>query len=187
MRSGMFFAALTLASTMGATAGCGPKVAGPVALDAPAQAAVVGLLAPMDGELVQPLPDRVAVRLDALLAARNLTPRGVADGAADLSRLQTTGQRAAWLAEHADGAQYVVLVETAATYTTQIEGRFRWTVDVTATIAPASDPGAGASKTFRVPVFLQFAHEKEAAAVAEAAVVIERQVGRHLDQWLGGR
>jgi len=183
MRSGMFFTALTLASMVG----CGPKTSGPVALDAPAQAAVVGLVAPMDGEVVQPLPDRVSSRLDALLTARNLTPRPVTDGAADLSRLQTTGQRAAWLAEQADGAQYLLLIESAATYTTQIEGRFRWTVDVTATIAPASDPAAGASKTFRVPVFLQFAHQKEAAAVAEAAVVIERQVGQHLDQWLSGR
>ena len=180
MRTALFLAALTLPA-------CGPKSKGPVGLDAPASAAVVGLLAPMDGEVVQPLPDRVADRLDGLLVARNLTPARVEGGAAPLSRLQTTSQRAAWVADQADGAQYLLLVETTATYTTQIEGRFRWTVDVTATIAPTDDPTAGATKTFRVPVFLQFAHEKERAAVAEAAVVIERQVARHLDQWLSGR
>lgn len=178
-----------LLSALALLVGCGPKRGGPVKLDAPAEAAVVSLLAPFDGDAVVPVPDGVSARLADLLSQRNLTadPVDVAAAAAALSRGQTTPQRLSWAVEQADGADFVLLVEATAVYNTQIEGRFRWMVEVTSTIARADDPAGAATKTFQVPVFLQFVHEKEAAALSAAGVVIERQVGRQLDQWLSGQ
>ncbi len=168
---------------------CAPKAAGPARLGQPTDAAWVGLLAPLDAEGLRPLPESLDTRLVAALATRNLTARAIDPAATttELARVQNTPRRLAWLAEHADGAPLLVLVEATAVYNTQMEGRFRWTVEVTASAARADDLAGGTSKTFKVPVFLQFVHDDADDALTEAGLVIERQVGRMLDGWLGGQ
>jgi hypothetical protein len=47
-------------------------------------------------------------------------------------------------------------------------------------------PGAPAARSFDVPVFLQYHHEREADAVDAAAPIVARKVGELLDGWLGG-
>ncbi len=79
----------------------------------------------------------------------------------------------------------VVLVETRARFYSQIEGRYRWVVDVRAGVAQASDPAVAVVEVFEVPVFLQFEHESEADAVAAAEPVIRRHLARLLRRHLG--
>ena len=79
----------------------------------------------------------------------------------------------------------VVLVETRASFFSQLEGRYRWVVNVRAGVAEASAPGAGVVEVFDVPVFLQFEHQNEAEAVAAAEPVISRHVQRLLRRHLG--
>lgn len=167
--------------------GCGPK-RGAVALPEPASAAVVSLLSPFDATTITPLPQRVNDRIDNILADRNLLVSRVhiGDAAQALTRRQTTEQRLRWLADQS-ASDYLVLVETTAVYNTQIEGRFRWSVEVVSTIAAQGDLPGASTRRFQVPVFLQFVHEKDEAAVKAAAVVIERQVSRQFDQWLSGQ
>lgn len=164
------------------------KQADVVKAPSPMDATVIGVLDPQDGGPVTGLPDRVTDRVSRALTARDLTPAPLATDAfaADFGNARVTKQRVAWLAKGAGDAPLVVLIEAQALYYSQIEGRNRWTVDVTATIADPDQPEAALTSTFEVPVILQFVHEKEPRALEEAAPIIERQVGHLLDQYLGG-
>jgi hypothetical protein len=79
-----------------------------------------------------------------------------------------------------------VIVAAEAHFYSQIEGRLRWTVAVDLLLATPGAPERPVVHHFEVPVFLQFLHEKEDAAVEAAAPVIARQVASHAGAWLGG-
>ena len=98
---------------------------------------------------------------------------------------RTTRFRIAHVAVATD-ADLVLVVEAFARYGSQLNGRYRWTVQVVASVAPGDKPEDAVTSEFNVPVFLQFHHEQEPEAVSAAAPVIERQVGHLLDQVLGG-
>lgn len=172
-----------LALTM---AGC-MKQPGVLKAPSPMDAMLIGVLDPQDGGPVTGLPARVTDRVSQALAARDLTPEPLSTDAfaSDFANRRVTKQRIAWLAQGARDAQVVVLIEAEALYYSQIEGRNRWTVDVTATVTDPSDPGSALTSTFEVPVILQFVHEREPRALEEAAPIIERQVGHLLDQYIG--
>lgn len=149
---------------------------------------VVGVLDPQDGGPVTGLPDRVTDRVRQALTNRNLMPEALDPDmfAGAFARRRVTQQRMTWLANEASSPPLVVLIEAEALYYSQIQGRNRWTVTVTATVADPAALAGALSSTFEVPVILQFVHEKEPRAVEEAAPIIERQVNHLLDQYLGG-
>lgn len=169
-------------------AACGPKRPPPAAAANPTPAAVAGVVDRADERAVDPLPKELVARLDAVLQERNLPPHAIADAAVTqaFAGRRTTPQRLAWLAERADGAPLLLLVETEVAFYSQLEGRYRWTVEVHLTIASTSDPGASVTRSFEVPVFLQFHHEREPEALDAAAPVIERRLASLVDAWLGG-
>lgn len=166
--------------------GCAPK-AGVVQAPSPMDVAFVGSLEPLDEPQVQPLPDLVRERLEQQARARNLSLVPV--DASAWEEAFTKGRTTRYRVDHvAAGTQapLVLVVETFARYGSQLNGRYRWTVQVTASVAPSDDVEQLVSSDFNVPVFLQYHHEGEAEAVQAAAPVIERQVGYLLDQVLGG-
>jgi hypothetical protein len=81
-----------------------------------------------------------------------------------------------------DPNQASLSVESSARFSSQINGRYRWTVAVTATLTPTGEPPL--IRTFTVPVHLVYYHDKEREALAEAAPLIARQVGDLLDAWV---
>ena len=165
---------------------CVPKqgvVVAPTAMDV----AVVTALEPLESAQVQAMPDDVAARIDAAQSARNLRPTAVDpstwEGA--FTKGRTTRFRVSHVAVATD-TDLVLVVETFARSGSQLNGRYRWTVQVVASVAPGDRPEDLVTSEFNVPVFLQYHHEKEPEAVSAAAPVIERQVGHLLDQVLGG-
>lgn len=168
------------------TLACVPR-AGIVQAPAPMDVALVAALEPLEDAAVQPMPADLSERLVGLLQARNLRPAEVAvetwEGA--FTKGRTTRFRVAHVAVATD-ADLVLVIESFARYGSQLNGRYRWTVQVTASLAPGDKPEEAVVSEFSVPVFLQYHHEREAEAVSAAAPVIERQVGHLLDQVLGG-
>ena len=134
----------------------------------------------LDDRQVEAVPDDLMARITAQLIARNLTP--TIHSVSDLSQQRLTASRLEILAE--DGAPLVLLMETEAMYTTQIEGRLRWRVEVTLSLDPAE--GEPTTSSFSVPVFLQFQHQDADDALEGAATIIERHVGYLLDEYLSG-
>jgi hypothetical protein len=169
-----------------ALAGClkGPPV---VKAPQPTDTTVVGVLDPQEAGDVSALPERVHERIGRALAVRDLTPKPVALATfADAFKArQVTAQRLGWLGDNHGESELLVLVEADAVYYSQIEGRNRWTVHVSATVGAPGRLDEALTSTFDVPVILQFVHEKEDRALEEAAPLIERQVGNLLDQYLG--
>lgn len=172
---------------LGLAAACVPPTP-PVQATRPTQVALAGALS---GERVGPLglPEGIVRRLDKLMAARKLNATTVTQDATNqaFSTKRSTEQRIDWLAAQSAGAEACLLVEIDAVYDTQIQGRLRWTVEATLTIAEVDHPRDGLRRTVDTAVFLQFLHEREERAAAEAAVSIERAAAGLLDDWLRGR
>jgi hypothetical protein len=134
----------------------------------------------LDDRQVLPVPDPLLVRIVDQLTQRNLTPQVVP--VADLSDQRLTSPRLSVLSEQ--GAPLVLLVETEAEYTAQMEGRLRWSVQVSLSLDPAD--GEPTTSEFSVPVFLQYQHQDADDALEGAAPIIERHVGFLLDEYLSG-
>lgn len=121
-------------------------------------------------------PDEVAADAVAdALARRGITVTPVPLDVPHRQRLQA-------LADGADGL--VVLLESRPRFSSQMNGRYRWTVEVDAHVARADALGDVEEATFTVPVHLLYAHEAGDQALAEAAPTIARRVGRLVDGWL---
>lgn len=118
-------------------------------------------------------PPDVEARVAREATDRNLV---VAPSPVDASfaELRSTDARLAAL-----GSGAHLLLECAPRFSSQVNGRYRWSVEVTATLDPPR-----ASRTFSVPVHLLYAHEDEDDALSQAAPVIALQVGALLDAWV---
>ena len=164
---------------LSALLGCTPKsavVKAPTAMEVSLAAARNNL----DDRQVLPVPDPLLAAISQQLTLRNLTPAVVPVSRITAHRL--TARRLEVLAE--DGAPLVLLVETEAEYTTQMEGRLRWSVQVIVSLDPKD--GEPTTSEFSVPVFLQFQHQDADDALVGAVPIIERHVGYLLDEHLSG-
>lgn len=142
----------------------------------PVRVAVV--LESYDSPTVEPAPPAVLARLADTFAERNLDPVAVDPTAtAAFGQARSTEARRALL--ETDAAP-VLLLECAPRFSAQVNGRYRWTVEVAATIGPAHAD----LRQFTVPVHLMYAHEQEEEALTEAAPLVARELGRLLDDWL---
>lgn len=149
-----------------------------------APVALGAVLTGVDDGLTRPAQAEVVTRLSEVIAARALTPKAAPGDA--LAARPTSASRVSLLAGDAASGGLLVLVESSARFFSQMNGRFRWTVEVKITLAPANDPDRAVIDSFEVPVFLQFNHEGEDEALIEGLPVIERRLGALLDSYLLG-
>jgi hypothetical protein len=145
---------------------------------------VVNLLDAADDGPTRDTPDRFDSAVLTEASRRSLVPALVQEPRPlePLTATRETAPRVRLLApDPAAGA--VLLVETRPVYYSELNGQYRWTVGVVVTLAGAETPY---TRSFDVPVFLQYHHEREDEAVNAASPVVARQVGEVLDAWLGG-
>lgn len=118
------------------------------------------------------------------LAARNMAAQKVGgDSAERLAASKLTRARLASLA-HGAATPIVVLIETASRYDSQLAGRYRWTVYAKITVADARDIDRSVSQSFDVPVILQYDHQEDDDALADAAHTVSTELGKVLDSYL---
>lgn len=134
---------------------------------------LVGVHDSYEVEAVQPLPEALSQALIETLSRRGLTVQE-RDIAASVGR--TTAQRI----EATSGLS--LLVETEARFYSQLNGRYRWVVEIDATVAGPDLPAV--TETFSVPVYLRFDHEREDDALAQSAPLVARRIGELLDRTL---
>ncbi len=127
-----------------------------------------------DDATTEPATDRVLKPLLEVVSAHGLVP-AEAPVAADA---RSTEDRLAALG--AEGV--VVLVELAPRFSSQMTGRYRWTVD--ARVHLVAPGGEGGERTVEVPVFLYYAHEQEQAAAEAAVPVVAREVSALIEDWI---
>ncbi len=83
----------------------------------------------------------------------------------------------------AAGTSWVCLVELRARYFNQLEGRYRWEIAAKLTVGKGSETVQDA---FTVPAMMQFEHEREAEAIAQAANDIAVRLGALIEGFLAG-
>lgn len=177
---------LTTVALVAGLTSCAPKVTA-VRASSEIPTTFVGVLGTVESQAVTDLPPTVEKAILQQLADHNLTATAVSsDRWADVfSRRRSTSQRGAWLVEDAGVTSgLVVLVETEVSFYAQLSGRYRWTVDVRATVTGADNFEGGSTEEFSVPVFLLYDHEREERALMEASGDIERKVGILLDGYI---
>mgnify|MGYP007063409944 CR=1 FL=1 len=91
---------------------------------------------------------------------------------------RATPHRTAWLIDNKGDAKFILLLETQAEYGSHLNGRYRWIVSTQLVLQNTSNSDAPLTTEFEVPVFLRFHHQKEDAAIAQAAPMIARRVGQ---------
>lgn len=116
------------------------------------------------------VPDDVVRRVEAELRERNLVPKVIAGPELEALRARvqsarTTEARLEALAAAAPDAPWVLLIEARAVFFSQLAGRYRWDVDVRATMARRDDRDHAQASTVGVAAFLQYEHERESAAL----------------------
>lgn len=132
-------------------------------------------------------PPRVFLeRLDALLRERNLVPIDVALTGADVAGLRTTRGRLDALLATAPEPGHALLVEVRASFFSQLSGRYRWEVDMKATLAARADVALARVETAGVAAFLQYEHEREPDALAFVTRQLASSIGELVDQFFEG-
>ena len=91
---------------------------------------------------------------------------------------RATPHRTAWLVDNKGDAKFILLLETQAEYGSHLNGRYRWIVSTQLVLQNTSNSDAPLTAEFDVPVFLRFHHQKEDAAITQAAPMIARRVGQ---------
>ena len=163
------------------TASCIPKIQ-PVVLESERPVVVAMVFDQEDSPEVLGAPDAFKDQLVDLLSSRNLKPLLVPtdEFASAFEKRRATGQRMQWLSDGARSGELLLLVETRASFYSQISGQWRWTVSVKATLGEAGEDYP-LDETMEVPVFLRFGNEAETEAIDEAVGVVKRRLGRLLD------
>jgi hypothetical protein len=149
----------------------------PSPLKAEAMTAVpaIALMDPLDTDSPAGLPESLLSALKAEASSRNI---GLEFGTIPFDGQRQTMQRLGHI-----GERPLLLIETKVWYQSQLEGRFRWEVEVVMSMA---GPDSTIQRDFSVPVFHQYHHQREAEALIAAQPVIIRQLGGILDDYIGG-
>ncbi len=150
---------------------------------------VVAVANLLESREVRDGPAALYSAMEELLQQRNLRPQRVepAVWTAEFGNRRSPGQRVLFLTERAGAGEVVLLVDTTASFYSQMSGRYRWTVAVEAQLRASNADKNPLSLNFEVPVFLDFDHEREDAAIAAAVPVIQHRLAALLDEWLSGR
>lgn len=135
------------------------------------------------------VPASLTQRVSAALSERNLEPKVVDSTklAEPFAKKRTTPQRLAYLDERVNGTtDLVLLLETKAVYYSHLNGRYRWTVHVRATLTRPDDREAAAERELEYAAFLDFDHERGSEALDAVSARIANAVGRLADDFLDG-
>ena len=136
----------------------------------------VALMDPLDSATPSELPDELLGALRKEASSRNI--------GLDFRSIPFEGQRQTMQRlEHVEDRP-LLLIETRVWYMSQLEGRFRWEVEVMMSLAGES--GSTIQREFSVPVFHQYHHQREQDALVAASPVILRQLGGMLDDYVRG-
>jgi glycosidase len=158
----------------------------PVARLPDATAVAVAFVQDADGEgAARDVPEALKDAVVRELRLRNLEAEVVPfSGLQDaFSRLRATPRRYAYLAEHTQ-APLLLLVETRATFFSQMSGRYRWVVQARLTGNLRQGPADATARSVEEPVLLVFDHQREPEALAAAAPRVAESAGTLFDDLL---
>ncbi len=122
---------------------------------------------------LEPFPDSVGKRLQEIGLSHNviIQPLELPQNMDSLSRDNTLQKP-------------LLLIATEAIFYAQVNGRFRWEVNVDLML---KDGETELQKSFVIPVFHQFHHQREAECLEAALPTLEREIHSLLNNYVSGR
>lgn len=134
------------------------------------------------------VPDDISNELTHALTERNLSVSAIGFSSVkdDLTAIRDTERRIPALASHAQGAQYLLLVETSTEFYSPLSGRYRWDVNTRVTIVDLSSKVMISDK-FTLPAVLMYAHEDGDDAIGAVSADIEKRIASLVDRFLAGQ
>jgi len=179
--------AAVCAITLPVLAACIPQRP-PVQAPAGHAVAVALLMEQADTGSVAGVPETVRAEIASALGARNLgvSPVELGRFAEAFAIQRLTERRLRYLASLDVPGDLLLLVEAHPRFYSQLTGRYRWTVQVRASLARRDAVGDALTTERTLPVFLDYAHEREAEALAAAGPNIAREVGAMVDDFVAG-
>ena len=134
---------------------------------------------------IGPSPHQLIEEVFDALKERNLQPRLVPFS--DLQKqfaLNRDSRRRFELLTQSAPEPLALLVETQATYFSELSGRYRWTVDAKLTAGKKTAPAEAVSRQSSFPAILQFEHEKEPEAIISVDTLIARRAASMFDAFI---
>ena len=125
-----------------------------------------------------PLPTALQEQISKALQQRGISTSLLQPGK-EYAEIRNSNQRIQLFSERP-----LLLIETNAQFFSQLEGRFRWTVNVRMHVE--SSEGTIFSRVFSVPVFHQFHHQREKESLEAAESQILREFNQMLDDYVRG-
>jgi hypothetical protein len=126
----------------------------------------------------QELPEELLEAIQERLARRDINAAFSATPASFESHLLSS-QRIQALDQYP-----ILLIETEAQFYSQLNGRFRWEVDLRLTLATSEEQSMTRQRI--IPVFHQYHHQRETEALLAAEALILRELDLLLDDYLRG-
>lgn len=158
----------------------------PVRAQHPTRVAVAILLDHDDRPAVDVGSEALARKVAETLESRNILIAPVAQSMyASFVDRRSTNARLQYLSDESPDAAAVLLVETRAEFYSQIDMKYRWTVSVKATFARRGDLASAVGQSGSYGVFLDFDHEREEEALTAAAPLVDAQLARIADDFIG--
>ena len=153
---------------------CVPKIP-PTQAPQAQEIALVAILDDADSPDTADLPAALQEQIQSKIQSHNLTFKVVATPSST-----QTDQRI----QNVSSTAPVLLIETKATYQSQLQGRFRWEVDCTMSLLDSNEQLL--TRSFTTPVFHKFHHEREEESLIAAESVILRQLEGLLEDYIRG-
>lgn len=135
------------------------------------------------GDETRALPEEASARVVHELEDRNLVIHELAPEPL-FGGVHNSQQRFAALQAASGNAPFVLLVETRAAYYDLLEGQYRWVVYARLTAWHRGARTEPAVDNSEIPVFLQYAHQREGAALDAAARVLAEKAAELIDGFI---
>ena len=153
---------------------CGPKKE-PLQAPQQEQLIFVALLDNAAQPTSEALPEELVQSLEDAIGKHNLSIRIV-----EAPTARQTEQRISSLSASAP----LLLIESKATFQSQLQGRFRWEVECTMSLL--DDQEQLLTRSFTTPVFHKFHHQREQESLLAAEPVLLRQLESLLEDYIRG-
>ncbi|MCO4747260.1 MAG: hypothetical protein KC912_20850 [Proteobacteria bacterium] len=128
------------------------------------------------------VPDELDAGIAKVLSKRNLTPKTL-----DLEPKfdELLGQpNSEGRVQLLVGEEVLLLVETSARFSVQVNGRYRWNVEADLSLVTDGFPEHARTRHASVPVALIYSHQGADDALIEATPLIARQAAALVDEWI---
>ena len=150
----------------------------PISTVQPHDVYIVSSLDKLDTRESITVPTSLQEKIVSTMTARGMQPKSL-QFVQNYADLRNSEQRLNLYEERP-----LLLVETQAQFFSQLEGRFRWTVDVQFHLLAVD--GTIYTRSFSIPVFHQFHHQRETESIEAAEGQIVRKLEGLLDDYVRG-